>query len=128
MLLSCFRRSKGKGIAVMLKTPEKIRELQRKLYRKAKQEKEYRFYLLYDKIYKRDILSHAYSLVKANKGAPGIDGETFDSIEEREGGAEKYLEEIAGELKRKDYKPQAVRRVYIPKAAGRYKQKLCLGR
>ncbi len=72
----------------MLKTPEKIRELQRKLYRKAKQEKEYRFYLLYDKIYRLDILSHAYRLVKANKGAPGIDGETFDSIEEREGGAE----------------------------------------
>ena len=82
----------------MLKTPEKIRELQRKLYRKAKQEKEYRFYLLYDKIYRMDILSHAYRLVKANKGAPGIDGETFASIEEREGGAEKYLEEIAGEL------------------------------
>jgi RNA-directed DNA polymerase len=102
----------------VLKTPENIRELQRKLYRKAKQEKEYRFYLLYDKIYRPDILSHAYNLVKANKGAPGIDGETFDSIEEREGGAEKYLEEIAGELKRKDYKPQAVRRVYIPKAAG----------
>ncbi len=102
----------------MLKTPENIRELQRKLYRKAKQEKEYRFYLLYDKIYRLDILSHAYSLVKANKGAPGIDGETFNSVEEREGGAEKYLEEIAGELKRKDYKPQAVRRVYIPKAAG----------
>ena len=102
----------------MLKTPEKIRELQRKLYRKAKQGKEYRFYLLYDKTYRMDILSHAYRLVKANKGAPGIDGETFDSIEEREGGAEKYLEEIAGALKRKDYKPQAVRRVYIPKAAG----------
>jgi group II intron reverse transcriptase/maturase len=102
----------------MLKTPEKIRELQRKLYRKAKQEKEYRFYLLYDKIYRPDILSHAYNLVKANKGAPGIDGETFGSIEEKEGGAEKYLEKIAGELKRKDYKPQAVRRVYIPKAAG----------
>lgn len=102
----------------MLKTPEEIRELQRKLYRKAKQEKEYRFYLLYDKVCRPDILSHAYRLVKANKGAPGIDGETFDSIEEREGGAEKYLEEIAGALKRKDYKPQAVRRVYIPKAAG----------
>jgi len=102
----------------MLKTPEKIRELQRKLYRKAKQEKEYRFYLLYDKIYRPDILSHAYNLVKANKGAPGIDGETFGSIEERDGGAEKYLEKIAGELKRKDYKPQAVRRVYIPKTAG----------
>ncbi len=102
----------------MLKTPEKILELQRKLYRKAKQEKEYRFYLLYDKIYRLDILNHAYRLVKANRGAPGIDGETFERIEEREGGAEKYLEEIAGELKRKEYKPQAVRRVYIPKAAG----------
>jgi RNA-directed DNA polymerase len=102
----------------VLKTPEEIRELQRKLYRKAKQEKEYRFYLLYDKIYRPDILNHAYRLVKANKGAPGIDGETFGNIEEREGGAEKYLEEIAGELKRKEYKPQAVRRVYIPKTAG----------
>ncbi len=102
----------------MLKTPDNIRELQRKLYRKAKHEKEYRFYLLYDKIYRLEILSHAYRLVKANKGAPGIDGETFGSIEEREGGAEKYLEEIAGALKRKDYKPQAVRRVNIPKPAG----------
>jgi RNA-directed DNA polymerase len=102
----------------VLKTPEKIRELQIKLYRKAKQEKEYRFYLLYDKIYRRDILTHAYRLVKANKGSPGIDGETFERIEEREGGAEKYLEEIAGELQRKGYKPQAVRRVYIPKASG----------
>ena len=102
----------------MLETPEKIRELQRRLYRKAKQEKEYRFYLLYDKVYRMDILSHAYRLVRANKGAPGIDGETFEEIEEREGGAERYLEEIAGELKRKEYKPQAVRRVYIPKATG----------
>ena len=102
----------------MLETPDSIRELQRKLYRKAKQEKEYRFYLLNDKVYRPDILSHAYRLVKANKGAPGIDGETFESIEAREGGAEKYLEEIAGALKRKDYKPQAVRRVYIPKPAG----------
>ncbi len=67
----------------MLKTPEKIRELQRKLYQKAKQEKEYRFYLLYDKVYRLDILNHAYNLVRANKGAPGIDGETFDLIEEK---------------------------------------------
>jgi RNA-directed DNA polymerase len=118
ILLSRFRRSEGKGIAQsVLETPEKIRELQRKLYRKAKQEREYRFYLLYDKIYRMDILSHAYRLVRANKGAAGIDGETFEQIEER-GGAEKYLEEIAGELKRKDYKPQTVRRVYIPKATG----------
>ena len=102
----------------MLKTPEKIRELQRKLYRKAKQEKEYRFYLLYDKVYRTDILNHAYRLVRANKGAPGIDGETFERIEERGGGVEKYLEEIAEKLKRREYKPQAVRRVYIPKAGG----------
>jgi RNA-directed DNA polymerase len=102
----------------MLKTPEKIRELQRKLYQKAKQEKEYRFYLLYDKVYRLDVLSHAYALVKANKGAPGIDGETFQRIKEKEGGVEGYLEAIAGELKRKEYKPHPVRRVYIPKADG----------
>jgi len=65
-----------------------------------------------------DILNHAYRLVKANKGAPGIDGETFERTEERGGGVEKYLEEIAGKLKRREYKPQAVRRVYIPKAGG----------
>jgi RNA-directed DNA polymerase len=102
----------------MLETPERIRELQRKLYRKAKQEPNYRFYLLYDKVYRRDILSHAYRLVKANKGAPGVDGLTFEAIEEKEGGAEKYLEQIAEELKGKTYRPMSVRRVYIPKPDG----------
>jgi RNA-directed DNA polymerase len=102
----------------MLKTPEKIRELQRKLYQKAKQEKEFRFYLLYDKVYRMDILNHACNLVRANKGAPGIDGETFESIERMEGGVEGYLEEIVGELKRKEYKPKPVRRIYIPTSGG----------
>src|SRR3990167_5337379 len=105
-------------IADMLKTPEKIREFQRKLHQKAKQEKEFRFYLLYDKVYRLDILSHAYRLVIANKGAPGIDGVAFEAIEKAEGGAEKYLESISEELKGKTYKPMPVRRVYIPKSDG----------
>ncbi len=106
------------GDCGMLETPEKVRELQRKLYQKAKQEKGFRFYLLYDKVYRRDILGHAYRLVRANQGAPGVDGETFEEIERREGGAERYLEGVAEELRSKRYKPMPVRRVYIPKSDG----------
>ena len=101
-----------------LKTPIKIRELQRKLYLKAKQEKNFRFYLLYDKVYRQDILSHAYELVRANKGVCGVDGMTFKSIEEGEGGAGRYLIQIAEELKTKTYKSAPVMRVYIPKSDG----------
>ena len=60
-----------------LETPMKIRMLQRKLYQKAKEEPNYRFYLLYDKMYREDILAHAYALVKSNQGAPGVDGQSF---------------------------------------------------
>jgi group II intron reverse transcriptase/maturase len=102
----------------MLKTPEKIRQLQRKLYQKAKQEKEFRFYLLYDKVYRMDILNHAYRLVKASKGACGVDGVTFVSIEKMKGGVQRYLEGVAEELKDKTYKPMPVRRVLIPKSDG----------
>ena len=102
----------------MLETPERIRELQRKLYQKAKREKRFRFYALYDKVSRRDILRHAYRLVKENKGAPGIDGVTFATIEGMEGGKERYLKSIAKELWEKSYKPMPVRRVYIPKADG----------
>ena len=69
----------------MLVTPVKIRTLQRKLYAKAKQEPGYRFYALYDKVYRADVLHHAYRLVRSNKGAPGIDGVSFASIEAEEG-------------------------------------------
>jgi len=99
-----------------LQTPERIRRLQRKLYRKAKDEPEYRFYLLYDKIYREDILAHAYELANANQGAPGVDGQTFAEIETR--GREKWLKELGNELRSKRYKPQPVRRVMIPKPGG----------
>src|SRR5499427_4782723 len=100
-----------------LETPSKIRTLQRKLYRKAKDEPHYRFYLLYDKIYREDILAHAYDLAKANQGAPGVDGQTFEGIELWVG-REKWLAKLRNELHTRSYKPQPVRRVMIPKPGG----------
>ncbi len=99
-----------------LATPPAIRNLQRKLYVKAKEEPSYRFYSLYDKIHRPDILGHAYLLAKAKGGAPGVDGETFEKIEER--GRENWLERLAEELRTRRYQPAAVRRVYIPKPGG----------
>jgi RNA-directed DNA polymerase len=99
-----------------LQTPLKIRTLQRKLYSKAKAEPTYRFYLLYDKIYREDILAHAYHQVKTNYGAPGVDGQTYEMIEA--GDLEKWLEGIRKELRDKTYKPQPVRRVMIDKPGG----------
>lgn len=101
----------------MLTTPDSIRTLQRKLYRKAKQEPTCRFHALYDKVYRADILVHACNLVRANKGSAGIDGVTFEAIEEGEGVAA-FLAELAGALKGKSYIPAAVKRVMIPKADG----------
>ena len=105
------------GIASMLTTPETIRTLQRKLYRKAKQEPAYRFYALYDKVYRADILSHAYSLVRANKGSAGIDGVTFEAIETEEG-ITAFIRELAEALRNKTYQPDPVKRVMIPKSDG----------
>jgi RNA-directed DNA polymerase len=99
-----------------LETPEKIRSLQRKLYRKAKAEPTYRFYLLYDKIYREDILRHAYELARANAGAPGVDGQTFADIELS--GLEEWLAGLREELVSKTYRPAPVRRVMIPKPGG----------
>lgn len=99
-----------------LTTPEKIEMLQRKLYAKAKAEPGFRFYLLYDKIYRADILAHAYELAKANKGAPGADGVTFEKVEAA--GVEGWLLALGEELRDKTYRPQPVRRVLIPKPGG----------
>jgi RNA-directed DNA polymerase len=99
-----------------LETPEKIRMLQKKLYLKAKAEPNYRFYLLYDKIYREDVLFHAYELAKSNQGAPGVDEQTFGQIESQ--GRKEWLDGIGKELREKRYKPQPVRRVMIPKPGG----------
>ena len=99
-----------------LKTPEKIRTLQRKLYLKAKAEPAFRFYQLYDKIYREDILRHAYRLARANAGAPGVDGVSFEKIELE--GLEEWISGLQEELRTKAYKPQPVRRVMIEKPGG----------
>src|SRR5712671_7986202 len=99
-----------------LETPIKIRMLQRKLYQKAKEEPSYRFYLLYDKMHREDILGHAYALVKSNQGAPGVDGQSFWGIESQ--GLEEWLSGIREDLRNKTYQPQPVRRAMIPKAGG----------
>ena len=103
-------------MAVSLTTPSKIRELQIKLYRKAKNEPEYRFYQLYDKVYREDILDHAYELARANDGAPGVDGESFKDIESR--GLGEWKNGLREELRNQTYQPQPVRRVMIPKSGG----------
>ena len=102
---------------MLLTTPDAIRTLQRKLYVKAKQQPAYRFHALYDKLYRADILSHAWRLVKANKGSPGIDGIDFAAIENGTG-VDGYLLELGRELQDKTYRASPVRRVMIPKADG----------
>jgi len=102
-----------------LKTPNKIRTFQRKLYLKAKAEPDFRFYLLYDKIYRTDILQHAYRLVKANGGSAGVDGMTFEQVESQ--GEDQWLSGIREQLRAKTYKPQPVLRVMIPKPGGGYR-------
>src|SRR3954466_6619850 len=99
-----------------LATPDSVRTLQRKLYLKAKAEPAYRFYLLYDKLYRADVLRHAYELVRANRGAPGMDGISCEEIEAA--GLENWRDGLAGDLRTKAYQPQPVRRVMIPKPGG----------
>ena len=99
-----------------LATPEKIQTLQRKLYLKAKREPTFRFYALYDKVYRLDILEHAYARTKSNRGAAGVDEVRYDDIEAY--GRKRFLQELRHELQERRYKPEAVLRVMIPKANG----------
>src|SRR6202167_5688781 len=99
-----------------LATPDKISSLQRKLYGKAKAEPAYRFYRLYDKILRPDILEHAYALARENDGASGVDGMTFETIEAM--GPEGWLAALREDLASKTYRPMPVRRVMIPKPGG----------
>ena len=99
-----------------LETPEKIRSLRRKLYVKAKAESAFRFYVLYDKICREDILHHAYRLSRAKAGSPGVDGVSFAQIEEE--GLEAWLASLREDLVSKTYRPEPVRRVMIPKPDG----------
>lgn len=99
--------------------PEKLSSLRQKLFRKAKQAPKFRFYTLYDRMYRPDVLACAYQLVRASRKAAGVDGMTFEAIEGSPGGVEAFLDEIHTSLTTKTYKPGAVRRVYIPKPDGR---------
>ena len=99
-----------------LTTTDTVQELQRKLFQKAKSNADFRFYALYDKVYRIDVLNKAWERVKSNKGASGVDGETFEDIEQQ--GIGQFLEGIQQELKAETYRPQPAKRVYIPKPDG----------
>jgi group II intron reverse transcriptase/maturase len=100
-----------------LSTPNSVQKLQTALHAKAKAEAGYRFYALYDKISREDILTHAYAQCRSNKGAPGVDGQDFADIEAY--GVERWLAELALALREATYRPEPIRRVFIPKANGK---------
>jgi len=100
-------------LTISLATPESIQKLQTALHDKAKKSPDFRFYSLYDKVYRKDVLTYAYACCKANGGAAGVDNQTFEDIEAY--GAERWLDELMQELKDRTYQPLPVRRVYIPK-------------
>jgi RNA-directed DNA polymerase len=100
-----------------LSTPASVQKLQMALHAKAKAEPGFRFYALYDKIYRQDILAHAYAQCRSNKGAPGVDGQEFADVEAY--GVEGWLGELALALREEKYKPDPIRRVFIPKANGK---------
>jgi len=100
-----------------LSTPKTVQKLQKALHAKAKAEAEYRFYGLYDKISREDIMAHAYAQCRSNKGAPGVDGQNFADVEAY--GVRRWLGELALALRQETYRPDPIRRVFIPKANGK---------
>src|SRR6516165_3318197 len=104
-------------LVMSLQAPESVQRLQAALHAKAKEMPNFRFYALYDKVYREDVLFHAWRLAKANGGSAGVDGQSFSDIEDY--GVERWLGELADDLRKKTYRPQPVRRVYIPKPDGR---------
>ena len=102
-----------------LSTPKGVQKLQTALHAKAKAESEFRFYALYDKVWRADILDYAYRCCKANKGAAGVDEQEFADLEAY--GVERWLGELAQALREQNYRPEAVRRVYIKKPNGKFR-------
>lgn len=100
-----------------LPPPEKVRKLQEALHAKAKRSPRYRFYALYDKVYRRDVLEFAYARCRANGGAAGVDHQSFEDVEAY--GLDRWLDEVSEELRNRTYRPAPVRRVYIPKPDGK---------
>jgi group II intron reverse transcriptase/maturase len=111
------RSDEDGGIDVSLTTPASVQKLQTALHAKAKESPNFRFYALYDKVYRKDVLAFAYERCKANGGVAGVDGQTFEDIEAY--GVERWLDELMQELKNRTYQPLPVRRVYIPKPDGK---------
>src|SRR5512135_454769 len=112
-----WRKKDPPELAMRCRRAPKVEKLQTALHTKAKEAPDYRFYALYDKVYRRDVLEWAYARCRANGGAPGVDGQTFEDIEAY--GLDRWLDELADDLRKRTYCPQPVRRVSIPKPDGK---------